>query len=195
MRTRNWLTVPSHHLQNSDCVKCRRAGPNDGPDLSYATLRALRSDAATGVAELPQASRGVSTRHAESVRHDGTRCRHEWRRGTLRACATKANGPGYGGRRTDSAKGKSEPARRDPTLRFLLAHFTSPRGTKSELEINRNQSRARYFRIYGEPMRRCQSPFSRLTVATLRLASCGSRQWDKHSCLSSALSRLRLPGA
>ena len=30
----------------------------------------------------PSASRGVSTRHAESVRHYETRCRHEWRHGT-----------------------------------------------------------------------------------------------------------------
>ena len=43
---------------------------------------AAQACATTGVAEALRASKRVSTGHAESVHHNGTRCRREWRQGT-----------------------------------------------------------------------------------------------------------------
>ena len=68
------------------------------------SLPVLRLDAATGIAEPPQTSRGISTRHDESVLHYGTMRLDVATNGdTARknACATKAKGPGYGRRPTD----------------------------------------------------------------------------------------------
>ncbi len=73
----------------------------------------------------PRASRRVSTRQAESLRHDGDRCRHEWRHGTQDCVRHKSKKPRVIVVRLSSTRGAGKGRRSGQNDRPALRYGTA----------------------------------------------------------------------
>ena len=103
----------------------------------------------------PRASRRVSTRQAESLRHDGDRCRHEWRHGTQDCVRHKSKKPRVIAVRLSSTRGDTKGRRsgrndRPAPLRDWILHARSSENGANGVKWLRREPDAPYIYRSGK---------------------------------------------